>query len=138
MTESVKSLFETGLERYKAGEDAQTLIRVFQEVCELNPKNGVAWSCLAWLYLLDNQASKAHKAALKGVKLNQNAPQGRVNLALAMLEVGKTGVRKHIEIVQEQIEANPDIRRELLDSIEDGLNRKPDWKSLNRIKSWLF
>ncbi|MGB7444345.1 MAG: tetratricopeptide repeat protein [Coleofasciculaceae cyanobacterium] len=138
MTESVTSLFETGLERYKAGEDAKTLIPVFQEVCERTPKNAMAWSCLAWLYLLDNQASKGHKAALKGVKLNQNAPQSRVNLALAMLEVGKTGVRQHIEVVQEQIEANPEIRSELSESIEDGLNRKPGWKSLNRIKSWLF
>jgi hypothetical protein len=25
----------------------------------------------------------------------------------------------------------------LFESIEDGLNRKPDWKSLIRVKKWL-
>jgi len=27
---------------------------------------------------------------------------------------------------------------EIKQSIEDGLNRKPEWKSLKRVKTWLF
>jgi hypothetical protein len=31
-----------------------------------------------------------------------------------------------------------DVRRDLTESIEDGLTRKPDWESLKRVKNWLF
>ncbi|NER20280.1 MAG: hypothetical protein F6J86_04635 [Symploca sp. SIO1B1] len=137
MTESVTVLFDTSLERYQAGEGPETLIPVFKEICDRSPKFSTAWSCLAWLYLLDDKPEKAYKLALKGVKLDQNSPQGRINLAIAMLETGQTGVRKHIDVVKQLIAMNPDIRPELFESIEDGLSRKPDWESLNRIKSWL-
>lgn len=138
MTESVTSLFDTGLERYQAGEGPETLIPVFKDICDHSPKTAAAWSCLAWLYLLDDKPDQAYKAALKGVKLDQNAPQGRVNLVLAMLETGQTGVRKHIDLVKQLMAIDPEARRDLSESIEDGLSRKPDWKSLNRIKTWLF
>jgi len=138
MTESVTVLFDTSLERYKAGEGPETLIPIFQEICDRTPKFSSAWGCLAWLYLLDDKPQKAYKAALKGVKLEQNAPQARINLAIAMLETGQTGVRKHIDVVKQLMAINPEIRQELFESIEDGLSRKPDWESLNRIKSWLF
>lgn len=138
MSESAGSLFETAMERYQAGEGPDTLIEVFQEVCALSPKTSAAWSCLAWLYLLDDKPNKAYKAALKGVKLNQNSPQAQVNIAIAMLETGKTGVRKHIDIVKEQMATSAELERELSESIADGLKRKPDWQSLNRVKKWLY
>lgn len=137
MTESVTSLFDIGLERYKAGEGPDTLIPVFKELCDRSPKLAAAWSCLAWLYLLDNQPEQAYKAAIKSVKLDQNAPQARVNLAVAMLETGQTGVRKHIDIVKQMMELDREVRDDLSESIEDGLSRKPDWKTLNRVKNWL-
>ena len=137
MTESTISLFDTGLERYKAGEGPDTLIPVFKEICDRAPKTAAAWSCLAWLYLLDNQGDRAYKAASKGVKLDPSAPQGRVNLAVAMLETNQTGVRKHIDIVKQMMATDSEVRRDLLESIEDGLRRKPDWESLNRVKKWL-
>jgi predicted Zn-dependent protease len=137
MTESVASLFDTGLERYKAGEGPDTLIPVFKDICDRAPKLAAAWSCLAWLYLLDNKPDQAYKVALKGVKLDQTAPQGRINLAVAMLETGQTGVRKHIDIVKQQMAMDSEVQRDLFESIEDGLSRKPDWKSLNRVKNWL-
>jgi len=89
MTNTVDSLFDTGLERYKAGEAATSLIPLFKEVCDRSPKSSPAWTCLAWLYLLDNKASLAYKAAQKAVKLNPQDPQARVNLAVAMLETVK-------------------------------------------------
>jgi predicted Zn-dependent protease len=137
MIDSVTSLFDTGLERYKAGEGPETLIPVFKEVCDRAPKIAAAWSCLAWLYLLDDKPEQAYKVALKGVKLDQNAPQGRINLAVAMLETGQTGVRQHIELVKQLIATDPEARQDLDESIEDGLRRKPDWESLNRVKKWL-
>lgn len=137
MTESATDLFDTGLERYNAGEGPDTLIPVFKDVCDRGPQIAAAWSCLAWLYLLDDKPDQAYKVALKGVKLDQNAPQARINLAVAMLETGQTGVRKHIDVVKQLMAIDPEVRRDLFESIEDGLTRKPDWKSLNRVKNWL-
>jgi len=137
MTESFTALFDTGLERYKAGEGPETLIPVFKEVCDRAPKIAAAWSCLAWLYLLDDKPEQAYKVALKGVKLDQDAPQARINLAVAMLETGQTGVRKHIEVAKQLMALDPEVRRDLSESIEDGLSRKPNWESLNRVKNWL-
>jgi tetratricopeptide (TPR) repeat protein len=137
MTESLTDLFDIGLERYKAGEGPETLIPVFKEVCDRAPKIAAAWSCLAWLYLLDDKPEQAYKVALKGVKLDQDAPQARINLAVAMLETGQTGVRKHIEVAKQLMAIDPEVRRDLSESIEDGLSRKPNWESLNRVKNWL-
>ncbi|WP_392482690.1 tetratricopeptide repeat protein [Nostoc sp. C110] len=138
MTQTVESLFDTGLERYKAGEAVDSLIPVFKEVCDRAPKTSAAWICLAWLYLLDNKPNLAYKAAQKAVKLNPQDPQARVNLALAMLETGQKGLREHIDIAQQLIFVNEEWRDEIKGSIEDGLTRKPDWQSLTKVKNWLL
>ncbi|MBC1222996.1 hypothetical protein GNF10_13710 [Nostoc sp. UCD121] len=138
MTQTVESLFDTGLERYKAGEAVDSLIPVFKEVCDRAPKTSAAWICLAWLYLLDNKPNLAYKAAQKAVKLNPQDPQARVNLALAMLETGQKGLREHIDIAQQLIFVNEEWRDEIKSSIEDGLTRKPDWQSLTKVKNWLL
>lgn len=137
MNESATSLFDTGLERYKAGEGPETLIPVFKDVCDRAPKIAAAWSCLAWLYLLEDKPDQAYKAALKGVKLDQDAPQARINLVVAMLETGQKGVRQHIDVAKQLMEIDPGIRRDLYESLEDGLTRKPNWTALNRVKQWL-
>ncbi|ACC79279.1 TPR repeat-containing protein [Nostoc punctiforme PCC 73102] len=138
MTQTVESLFDTGLERYKAGEAVDSLIPVFKEVCDRAPKTSAAWICLAWLYLLDNKPNLAYKAAQKAVKLNPQDPQARVNIALAMLETGQKGLREHIDIAQQLIFVNEEWQDEIKNSIEDGLTRKPDWQSLKKVKNWLF
>lgn len=138
MTQTVDSLFDQGVERYQAGEDLETLIPVFKEVCDRAPKSSPAWTCLAWLYLLTDKPGKAFEAAQKAVKLNPQDPQARVNLTLAMLETDKKGVRQHIEIVQQIIMVAAELREEIEQNIQDGLTRKPDWKSLQRVNAWLF
>ncbi|BAZ42777.1 TPR repeat-containing protein [Calothrix sp. NIES-4101] len=138
MTQTVESLFDTGLEHYKAGESVSELIPVFKEVCDRSPKSSSAWTCLAWLYLLDEKANLAYKAAQKAVKINPQDPQARVNLALAMLETGQKGLREHVEFAQQLIFVNEEWRDELKQSIEDGFVRKPEWKSLTKVKQWLF
>jgi hypothetical protein len=137
MTDSITSLFDIGLERYNAGEGPDTLIPVFKEICDRSPKTAAAWSCLSWLYLLDDKPEQAYKTALKGVKLDQTAPQARVNLAIAMLETGQAGVRKHIDVAKQLMAIDSQVRRDLSESLEDGLKRKPDWESLKRVQSWL-
>jgi predicted Zn-dependent protease len=138
MTQTVDALFDEGIERYKAGESAETLIPVFKEVCNRAPKSGAAWTCLSWLYLLDDKPNSALKAAQKAVKLNGQDPQARVNLAIAMLEVGKPGVRQHVDIATQVVMAVEELRTEVQQSLEDGLQRRPDWASLQRVKSWIF
>lgn len=138
MSETVDSLFEAGLERYKAGEEPETLIPVFKELCDRAPKSAAAWTCLAWLYLLDDKPKQAYKAAQKAVNLHPQDAQARVNLAVAMLESGQTGVRQHIDLVMQLIVIDSELRDEIKQSIEDGLSRKPEWKSLERVKNWLF
>ncbi len=138
MTETVESLFENALERYKAGEEPANLIPVFKEICDRAPKSSAAWACLAWLYLLNDKPTPAYKAAQKAVKLNPQDAQARVNLAVAMLETGQTGVRQHVDQAMQLIMIDTEMRDEIKRSIADGVSRKPDWKSLERVKSWLF
>jgi len=138
MTQTVESLFETGLERYKAGEEVASLIPTFKEVCDRAPKSSAAWACLAWLYMLDDKPNPAYKAALKAVKLNPQDAQSRVNLALAMLDSNQAGVREHVDLAMQLIMIDDEVRSEVKQSIADGLSRKPDWKSLERVNKWLF
>jgi predicted Zn-dependent protease len=137
MPETVEILFEQGLERYNAGEDPATLLPLFKEVCERAPKSSPAWTCLSWLYLLDNKPSQAYKAAQKAVKLNPQDPQARINIAIAMLETAQSGVRQHVETASQLITMVPELKEEVERNFEDGLSRKPDWKSLLRVKQWL-
>lgn len=138
MTQTVESLFETGLERYKAGEEVASLIPTFKEVCDRAPKSSAAWACLAWLYMLDDKPNPAYKAAQKAVKLNPQDAQSRVNLALAMLDSNQAGVREHVDLAMQLMMIDDEVRNEVKQSIADGLSRKPDWKSLVRVNKWLF
>lgn len=138
MTETVEALFDQGLERYRAGESPETLLPLFKEVCERSPKSSPAWTCLSWLYLLDNKPTQAYKSAQKAVKLNPQDPQARINLAIAMLETAQKGVREQVEVAGQIVFAVPELREEVEQNFEEGLSRKPDWKSLQRVRSWLF
>lgn len=138
MTETVASLFESALERYKAGEEPTSLIPAFQEICDRSPKSSAAWTCLAWVYLLSNKPAVAVKAAQKAVKLHPHDAQARVNLAVALLETGQSGVRQHVDQAMQLIMIDSEMRDEIKQSIADGLERKPDWKSLERVRKWLF
>jgi len=137
MTQTVEALFDQAIERYKAGEGPEELIPVFKEICDRAPKSSAAWASLAWLYLLDEKSTSAYKAAQKAVKITPQDPQARVNLALACLETGKTGVRDHIETAMQVMDVSEELHTEVMQNIEDGLTRKPDWKSLKRVQTWL-
>ncbi len=138
MTQSAEELFEQGLERYKAGADPSELIPVFKEICDLAPKSSAALSCLAWLYLLDDKPGSAVKAAQKAVKLTPQDPQGRINLALALLGTGKKGVRDHIDAASQVMMISSELREEVQRNLEEGLSRKPDWADLKKVQKWLF
>ncbi|MGD1859662.1 MAG: tetratricopeptide repeat protein [Leptolyngbyaceae cyanobacterium] len=137
-TEGAEALFEQGIEQYKAGATAGELIPVFKEVCDQAPKSSAALTCLAWLYLLEDKPNSALKAAQKAVKMTPQDPQGRINLALAMLETGKKGVRSHIDEALQIMMLSSDLKDEVQQNIEEGLSRKPEWNSLKRVHKWLF
>ena len=132
-----ESLFDKAMARYQSGTEASELIQDFEEIVSLFPSNSSGWTCLAWLQLLCNQPDQSLKSARTAVKLNAQDPQARINLSLALLETNSKGVRDHIEFVKRALFVVPELEKELKTSVEDGLNRKPDWKSLKKIKKWL-
>ena len=137
MTSNQENLFDTAMARYQAGDDVKDVLKDFETITSISPNQSAGWTCLAWLYLLCGENVQALHTARIAVKLNAQDPQARVNLSLALLETDSKGVRDHINFVKRALMLLPELQEELRSSIEDGLNKKPDWKSLNKIKNWL-
>ncbi len=136
--QTLETTFDAGIARYKEGESAESLLPAFKSICSQAPKNSAAQTCLSWLYLLADKPNAAYKAAQRAVKLAPQDPQARVNLSIAMLETGKSGVRDQVELVRQVIYAVDELKAEIKENLEEGLRRKPDWKSLKRVQEWLF
>ncbi len=136
--QTLETKFDEGIARYKEGESAESLLPVFKDICSQAPKNSAAQTCLAWLYLLADKPNAAYKVAQRAVKLAPTDPQARINLSIAMLETGKSGVREQIEQVAPFVSSVDELKAEIQENLEEGLRRKPDWKSLKRIQKWLF
>tara|TARA_B100000579_G_scaffold409117_1_gene397859 strand:+ start:61 stop:480 length:420 start_codon:yes stop_codon:yes gene_type:complete len=137
MDQSEESLFEEALKSYKAGSPADDLIKDFYKITSNTPNNAAAWTCLSWLQLLCDRPQEAVRSARYAVKLNGQDPQSRINLSLALLETNSKGVRDHIDYVKRAMLVLPELEKELKESFEDGLSRKPNWKNLIKIRSWL-
>ena len=137
MESSQESLFEQAMARYQAGADAAEILPDFLKITEAAPRQSAGWTCLAWLQLLCEQPEEALRSARFAVKLNGQDPQARINLSLALLETQSKGVRDHIQVVQQIMALAPDMEDDLKASIADGLKRRPGWKALEKLKSWL-
>ena len=137
MDQSEESLFDEAMERYKTGSAPEELIKDFEKITSSHPRNSAGWTCLSWLQLLCNSHQEALRSSRYAVKLNGKDPQARINLSLALLETNSKGVRDHIDFVKRAILVLPELEKELKESIEDGLNRQPNWKALKKIKLWL-
>lgn len=134
---SAPSLFDQAMERYQQGVAPAELIDSFVAITEQTPNQSAGWTCLAWLQLLDNQPQAALRSAKTAVRLNPQDPQARINLSLAMLDAGAKGVREHIDLVKRVMALAPEMAADLHESIADGLNRKPGWKAMEKVKAWL-
>jgi predicted Zn-dependent protease len=134
---SEPSAFEEALQRYNAGASAAELVDEFAALAQQNPRHSACWTCLAWLQLLNNQPLEGLRSARLAVRLSPQDPQARINLTLAMLETGAKGVREHIEVVQRVLLMAPEMESEINDAIADGLQRRPDWQALQKVRSWL-
>lgn len=131
------SLFEQALQGYHDGLPLPEVIASFQQITQQEPRLSAGWTCLAWLQLLDDQPQEALRSAKTAVRLNGQDPQARINLSLAMLETGAKGVREHVEIVQRVMVMAPEMAEDLHAAIADGLQRKPGWKAMEKVKAWL-
>ncbi|MEL6937564.1 MAG: hypothetical protein AAFO84_00045 [Cyanobacteria bacterium J06598_1] len=136
--QTLETQFEEGIARYKNGESAEVLLPIFKDICAKAPKNSAAQTCLSWLYLLADKPNAGFKAAQRAVKLMPKDPQARTNLAIAMLETGKSGVREQVDMVAQMLQVVDELKSEIKENFEEGLRRKPDWKSVKRIQTWLF
>jgi predicted Zn-dependent protease len=131
------SLFDQAIARYQQGVAPEELVDDFLRITEQSPRQSAGWTCLAWLQLLLDQPQKALQSARMAVKLHPQDPQARINLSVAMLETGAKGVREHIELVQRVKLMAPELAAELNDSIADGLQRRPGWQALEKVKAWI-
>ena len=134
---SANSQFDQAIARYNAGEDPAGLIPEFIAITQQAPRQSAGWTCLAWLQLLADRPLDALRSARNAVKLNPQDPQARINLSLAMLETGAKGVREHIDIVRRVMAMAPELAGELEDSISDGLQRRPGWTAMEKVRTWL-
>lgn len=137
MESSQENLFDQAMARYQAGADAAEVLPAFLEITEAAPRQSAGWTCLAWLQLLCDQPEEAMRSARFAVKLNPQDPQARINLSLALLETDSKGVRDQIQMVQQVLTMAPQISDDLKGALEDGLVRRPGWKALEKVKSWL-
>ena len=137
MESSQESLFEQAMARYQAGASAADILPDFLRITEAAPRQSAGWTCLAWLQLLCALPEDALRSARYAVKLNPQDPQARINLSLALLETESKGVREHVQVVQQVLTMAPQISDELRTALDDGLQRRPNWTSLEKVKTWL-
>ena len=137
MTASPESLFDQAIARYREGTPPEELIDDFLALTSQSPKLSAGWTCLAWLQLLLDQPRAALVSARNAVRLNPQDPQARINLSVALLETGAKGVREHVEMVKRVLVLAPEMADELNGSIADGLQRRPGWTALAKVRDWL-
>ena len=137
MESSQESLFEQAMARYQAGASAAEILPDFLRITEAAPRQSAGWTCLAWLQLLCDLPEDELRSARFAVKLNPQDPQARINLSLALLETESKGVREHVQVVQQVLTMAPQISDELRTALDDGLQRRPNWTSLEKVKTWL-
>ena len=140
MTQEVNPIeeeFNKALSRYQNGQDLTSIAQDFQNIIQQIPNHFAAWTCLSWLQLLLKNNEEGLVAAKQAVRLNQQDPQARMNLSLALLATNNKGVRDHVELIKKMSMMMPDVKNELKESLEDGLKRYPDWPELIKIKKWL-
>ena len=140
MTEDINPIetdFNSALSKYHDGQELTLIVEDFQKIIHQIPNHFAAWTCLSWLQLLLKNNQAALVAARQAVRLNQQDPQARMNLSLALLATNNKGVREQVELIKKMAIMMPDVKNELKESVQDGFNRYPNWPELNKINKWL-
>ena len=123
----IESDFNAALSRYQDGQELVPIVQDFQKIIQQIPNHFAAWTCLSWLQLLLKNNEEALAAARQAVRLNQQDPQARMNLSLALFATNNKGVREHVELIKKMVMMMPDLKTELKESLEDGFKRYPNW-----------
>ena len=92
----IESDFNSALSRYQDGQELISIAQDFQKIIQQIPNHFAAWTCLSWLQLLLKNNQEALAAARESVRLNQQDPQARMNLSLALLATNNKGVREPV------------------------------------------
>ncbi len=129
--------FNAALSKYQDGQDLIPIVQDFQNIIQQIPNHFAAWTCLSWIQLLLKNNEEALAAARQAVRLNQQDPQARMNLSLALLATKNKGVRENVELIKKMGMMMPDVKSDLKESLEDGFLRYPDWPELTKLKKWL-
>ena len=133
----IESDFNAALSRYQDGQELLPITQDFQKIIQQIPNHFAAWTCLSWLKLLLKSNEEALAAARQAVSLNQQDPQARMNLSLALLATNNKGVRENVELIKKMAMMMPEVKTELKESVEDGFKRYPNWPELIKINKWL-
>ena len=133
----IESDFNAALSRYQDGQELLPITQDFQKIIQQIPNHFAAWTCLSWLKLLLKSNEEALAAARQAVRLNQQDPQARMNLSLALLATNNKGVRENVELIKKMAMMMPEVKTELKESVEDGFKRYPNWPELIKINKWL-
>lgn len=137
MTEALESEFEAAIARYEQGEAASSLIPAFESLSDRFSRSDAVWTCLAWLYLLDERGERALKAARMAVRINPADPQARINLSLAMLETGVKGVRDEVAAAKQLLKGEVELAKNVKNNLVEGQKRRKDWQFITRVQTWL-
>ena len=124
-TNPIESDFNAALSKYQDGQELIPIVKDFQKIIHQIPNHFAAWTCLSWLQLLLKNNKEALLSARQAVRLNQQDPQARMNLSLALLATNNKGVREHVELIKKMAIMMPDVKTELKESVQDGFNRYP-------------
>ena len=116
---TIESDFNAALSKYKDGQELIPIVEDFHNIIKKIPNHFAAWTCLSWLQLLLKNNEEALAAARQAVSLNQQDPQARMNLSLALLATNNKGVRDHVELIKKMALMMPDVKSELKESVED-------------------
>ena len=133
----IESDFNAALSKYQDGQELIPIAKDFRKIIHHLPNHFAAWTCLSWLQLLLKNNEEALVAARQAVRLNQQDPQARMNLSLALLATNNKGVRENIELIKKMVIMMPDVKNELKESVADGFKRYPNWPELIKINKWL-
>ena len=137
--EEVQHPFAKGLELYEQKGDYSEIITLFEQGVTLSPKDSVGYTCLAWLHMLrnsDDDASKGLLMAQKAVRLDPSNYQAHVNLVLAMLMNGTSGVRPEFQRAMGEVTTEED-QAEVLENLNDAIAREPEWDAPRKMLAWI-
>jgi len=137
--ETVDHPFEKGLALYEAKADYNEVIPLFEEGITLTPKDSVGYTCLAWLLLLRNEgddAQRAEKICMQGLRLDPGNYQAHFNLALAMLHNKTKGVRQEFQQAMRKLQTQED-KEEVLTNLREAVSREPEFEAAAKMLNWI-